>query len=252
MTKELLVVEGLTKRFGGLVAVSDVSLSVREGEIHAIIGPNGAGKSSLINLLSGDLAPTSGSIELDGKDMTSHAPHARCRAGLGRSYQKTTIFQDRTVFENVKLAAQGARPGVLSMWRLRSREEENEREALNALTDTGLLDRAETKARMMSHGEQRQLEVAMVLATGPRVVLLDEPLAGMGHGEAKRMSEVIRSLKKGRGVLLVEHDMEIVFAIADRLTVMADGHIIATGSVEDVRRDPKVRGAYLGEMEEVA
>lgn len=252
MTEELLKVDGLTKRFGGLTAVANVSLSVAKGEIHAVIGPNGAGKSSLINLLSGDLAPTSGSIRLEGRDITSQAPNVRCRAGIGRSYQKTTIFQERTVGDNVRIAAQGARTGAIAMWRTARRESINSKAVHAALADAGLLHQIDTLAHMMSHGEQRQLEVAMVLATDPRIILLDEPLAGMGHGEARRMAEVISALKDNRGILLVEHDMDVVFAIADRLTVMADGHVIATGLVEEVRRDPKVRAAYLGEGEDAA
>lgn len=252
MTTDLLVVEGLSKRFGGLLAVSDVSLSLRQGEIHAVIGPNGAGKSSLINLLSGDLSVSTGRVLLEGKDVTGEAPHRRCRAGIGRSYQKTTIFHERTVLDNVRLAAQSARHNTLSMRRVRSVEMETEAAALAALQETGLTDRATTVARQMSHGEQRQLEVAMVLATKPKVLLLDEPLAGMGHSEAKRMAEVIRGLAVGRGILLVEHDMDIVFAIADRLTVMADGQVIASGAVEEVRRNARVRAAYLGETEDAA
>ncbi|MCA1867950.1 ABC transporter ATP-binding protein [Agrobacterium genomosp. 3] len=252
MRHELLKVGGLTKRFGGLTAVSDVSLTVARGEIHAVIGPNGAGKSSLINLLSGDLMPTSGNIMLEGRDITAQSPNVRCRAGIGRSYQKTTIFQERTVGENVRIAAQGARPGSIAMWRSAQQEATNRRAVEAALSDAGLVHQIDTPARMMSHGEQRQLEVAMVLATDPRIVLLDEPLAGMGHGEAKQMAQVISALKDNRGVLLVEHDMDVVFAIADRLTVMADGQVIASGPVDEVRRDPKVRAAYLGEGEEAA
>jgi len=252
MSDNLLAIEGLTKRFGGLTAVSDVCLSIRENEVHAVIGPNGAGKSSLINLLSGDLVVTAGRVVLQGQDVTSQPPHHRCRAGIGRSYQKTTIFEERTVLDNVRLAAQSARHNALSMLRMRLRAEAINTTALAALKETGLAERADTVARLMSHGEQRQLEVAMVLATAPKVLLLDEPLAGMGHSEAKRMADVIRSLKVGRGVLLVEHDMDIVFAIADRLTVMADGKVIASGSVDEVRQDAKVRAAYLGEMEDAA
>lgn len=252
MTTELLAVRDLSKRFGGLFAVSAVSLSVREGEIHAVIGPNGAGKSTLINLLSGDLMPTGGTISLDGCDVTASGPDRLCRSGIGRSYQKTTIFLDRTAFENARLAAQSACSGAYAMWRSKKRHEISREAAFSALAEVGLMERAHVQARLMSHGEQRQLEIAMVLATKPRVVLLDEPLAGMGHAEARRMSDVIVSLKKGRGILLVEHDMDVVFAIADRLTVMADGQVIASGSVDSVRRDPKVRATYLGETEEAA
>lgn len=252
MSADILEARGLGKRFGGLAACSDVSLSVREGEIHAVIGPNGAGKSTLINLLSGDLRPTDGTILLDGRDVTASGPHQRCQGGIGRSYQKTTIFPERTVFDNARLAAQATRPGALAMRCDGKRRAAVSEAALAALAEVGLEGRADTPARAMSHGEQRQLEVAMVLATAPRLVLLDEPLAGMGHAEARRMTGLIASLKAGRGVLLVEHDMDAVFAIADRLTVMADGKVIASGTVDAVRRDPVVRAAYLGEAEEVA
>lgn len=252
MSMDLLVVDGLTKRFGGLVAVSNLSLALRQGEVHAVIGPNGAGKSSLINLLSGDLHVSAGRVLLEGRDVTAEPPHRRCRAGIGRSYQKTTIFHERTVLDNIRLAAQSARHNALAVTRTTQVENAIETAARAALLEAGLAERAHVIARVMSHGEQRQLEVAMVLATQPKVLLLDEPLAGMGHSEAKRMADVICSLKVGRGVLLVEHDMDIVFAIADRLTVMADGQVIASGLVDDVRRDARVRAAYLGETEEAA
>jgi branched-chain amino acid transport system ATP-binding protein len=252
MNTDLLLVEGLTKRFGGLVAVSDVSLTLRLGEVHAVIGPNGAGKSSLINLLSGDLVPSAGRVLLEGRAVTAEPPHRRCRAGIGRSYQKTTIFPERTVLDNVRLAAQSARHNAMAMLRKKSVESEIELAARAAILEAGLAERAQTVARLMSHGEQRQLEVAMVLATAPKVLLLDEPLAGMGHSEARRMAEVISGLKAGRGVLLVEHDMDVVFAIADRLTVMADGQVIASGLVDEVRQNARVRAAYLGETEEAA
>ncbi|GAA4125215.1 ABC transporter ATP-binding protein [Aminobacter aganoensis] len=252
MSGDVLEARGLGKRFGGLAACSGVSLSVREGEVHAVIGPNGAGKSTLINLLSGDLRPTDGTILLDGRDVTVSGPDRRCRGGIGRSYQKTTIFPERTVFDNARLAAQATRPGALAMRCDGKRRSDVREAALAALAEVGLEGRADTPARSMSHGEQRQLEVAMVLATAPRLVLLDEPLAGMGHAEARRMTGLIASLKAGRGILLVEHDMDAVFAIADRLTVMADGKVIASGTVDAVRRDPVVRAAYLGEAEDVA
>ncbi len=238
--------EGLEKRFGGLKAVSNVSLDVHAGEIHAVIGPNGAGKSTLINLLSGDLPVTSGTITLGGKDITTMGASRRGLAGVGRSYQKTTIFQTSTVFENVRLSAQARSGHALWMFgNVRNDATVNQR-ADNALAQTGLTARAQTRANLLSHGEQRQLEIAMVLATDPQLILLDEPLAGMGQSEAKRMIDLIKGLKVGRAVLLVEHDMDAVFALADRLTVMADGQVIASGAPDYVRAHPTVRSAYLG------
>jgi branched-chain amino acid transport system ATP-binding protein len=246
MHKVALRAEGLEKRFGGLKAVSDVSIDVQIGEIHAVIGPNGAGKSTLINLLSGDLMVTSGTIYIGEHVATRLPPNRRGLAGLGRSYQKTTIFPQATVFENVRLAAQARSSAPLHMFADAVSDEFINLHAEGALQMVGLEERAEVVAAFLSHGEQRQLEIAMVLATDPSIILLDEPLAGMGHSEAQAMIEVIRSLKQGRAVLLVEHDMDAVFALADRLTVMADGKVIGSGLPEEVRANPAVRAAYLG------
>ena len=247
-----LKAQGLQKNFGGLRAVSDVTLDVHNDEVHAVIGPNGAGKSTLINLLSGDLHVSAGRITLDGRDITNLTPSQRAMAGVGRSYQKTTIFQSSSVFENVRLAAQAHSGHALRMaGHVRGDAPVNSR-AEEALRQTGLLHRADTIARAMSHGEQRQLEIAMVLATDPKLILLDEPLAGMGQAEAMRMIELIRQLKVGRAVLLVEHDMDAVFALADRLTVMADGQVIGSGTPAEVRAHPAVRAAYLGNHGEAA
>jgi branched-chain amino acid transport system ATP-binding protein len=247
MPEAALRAEGLEKRFGGLRAVADVSLDVRVGEIHAVIGPNGAGKSTLINLLSGELRATAGAVHLGERDVTGLAPDRLGLAGIGRAYQKTTIFPPFTVFENVRLAAQAHARGALRMFGAASRDAAVAARAREALATVGLSARADAVAGLLSHGEQRQLEIAMVLATDPKILLLDEPLAGMGQAEARGMIELIRSLKSGRAVLIVEHDMDAVFALADRLTVMADGRVIASGAPEDVRRDPAVRAAYLGE-----
>jgi branched-chain amino acid transport system ATP-binding protein len=238
---------GLEKRFGGLAAVAGVSIEVRIGEIHALIGPNGAGKSTLINLLSGELAPTAGTIAIDGRDVTRLGQHRRSLAGLGRSYQKTAVFSRFTTFENVRLAAQAHGEEPLRMLRPAVADEAAIARARSALEIVGLAGRADATAGLLSHGEQRQLEIAMVLATGPRIMLLDEPLAGMGQGEARRMVALIASLRPARAILIVEHDMDAVFALADRLTVMADGRVIASGAPEDVRADAAVRLAYLGE-----
>ena len=236
----------LSKQFGGLRAVADVSLDVHTDEIHAVIGPNGAGKSTLINLLSGDLHVSGGSIRLDGRDVTRLRSERRARAGIGRSFQKTTIFQQSTVHENVRLAAQAHAKSPLRMFGGVHGDTAVNGAAHEAIERTGLTSRKLTSANKLSHGEQRQLEIAMVLATTPRIILLDEPLAGMGLQEARRIVELIASLRKGHAVLLVEHDMDAVFELADRLTVMQDGRVIATGRPDDVRRDPAVRTAYLG------
>ena len=241
---------GLKKHFGGLTAVSDVSLDVHTGEIHAVIGPNGAGKSTLINLLSGDLTPSAGEIMLGGNDITRLAPDRRARAGLCRSYQKTTIFPQFTAQENVRLAAQAHAASPLKMFGNVYSDADVNRRTREALEQAGLSARAQLTAMHLSHGEQRQLEIAMVLATQPRIILLDEPLAGMGQSEARKVVDLIASLKKGRAVLVVEHDMDAVFELADRLTVMADGHVIASGLPQDVRVDPAVRLAYLGVEED--
>ncbi|MGO4713085.1 ABC transporter ATP-binding protein [Bradyrhizobium sp. 2TAF24] len=245
-----LSARGVWKRFGGLSAVADVSLDVHAGEIHAVIGPNGAGKSTLINLLSGDLSLSAGTIALGGAEIGRLPPDRRARAGLGRSYQKTTIFADFTVHENVRLAAQAQAAQPLRMrGGTRADPVVNDRVA-DALARTELAARADVVARLLSHGEQRQLEIAMVLATDPSVILLDEPLAGMGQSEARRVVDLIASLRSGRAVLIVEHDMDAVFELADRLTVMADGRVIASGRPADVRKDAAVRAAYLGEEDD--
>jgi branched-chain amino acid transport system ATP-binding protein len=236
----------LSKHFGGLRAVADVTLDVHSDEIHAVIGPNGAGKSTLINLLSGDMHVTAGSIMLDDRDVTRLRAERRAGAGIGRSYQKTTIFAQSSVYENVRLAAQAHSRSPLRMFGSPRSDVAVNRAAREALERTGLAERASASASKLSHGEQRQLEIAMVLATGPRIILLDEPLAGMGLQEARRIVELIATLRKGHAVLLVEHDMDAVFELADRLTVMQDGRVIASGAPKTVRTDPAVRAAYLG------
>ncbi len=247
MSEVLLSAQNLTKRFGGLAAVNDVSLELLRNHIHAVIGPNGAGKSTLTNLLSGDLPPTSGTVHLGGQDVTGWSPEKISRQGLGRSYQKTNIFLPFTVWENVRLAAQSRQPHA-ARWLSRATDfvALNER-ATRAIELSGLENRKAAIAGTISHGEQRQLEIAMTLATGPQVLLLDEPLAGMGVAEAERMVTLLLSLKKDHGILLVEHDMDAVFTLADRLTVMVDGKVIASGTPADIRADAGVQAAYLGE-----
>ncbi|MES2688401.1 MAG: ABC transporter ATP-binding protein [Pseudomonadota bacterium] len=247
MSETLLSAKNLTKRFGGLAAVNDVSVDLQRNHIHAVIGPNGAGKSTLTNLLSGDLPPTSGSVQLGGQDVTGWNPEKISRQGLGRSYQKTNIFLPFTVWDNVRLAAQSRQPHA-GRWLRRATDfvAVNAR-ATRAIELSGLEGRKNATAGAISHGEQRQLEIAMTLATEPQVLLLDEPLAGMGVAEAERMVALLLSLKKDHGILLVEHDMDAVFTLADKLTVMVDGKVIASGTPAQIRADAAVQAAYLGE-----
>ncbi|MCM3563341.1 ABC transporter ATP-binding protein [Hydrogenophaga intermedia] len=251
MNELLLSATNLTKRFGGLAAVNDVSVDLHRGRIHAVIGPNGAGKSTLTNLLSGDLPPTSGSIRLNGQDITGQPPERISRQGLGRSYQKTNIFLPFTVWENVRLAAQSrerhAPFNPLHWISPAGRLAEVNRRCERALELAGLTARANSVAAATSHGEQRQLEIAMTLATEPTVLLLDEPLAGMGAAEAESMVALLQRLKAEHAVMLVEHDMDAVFALADVLTVMVNGQVIASGTPEQIRNDEGVQAAYLGE-----
>ncbi|MBO9648433.1 MAG: ABC transporter ATP-binding protein [Variovorax sp.] len=243
----LLAVESLTRRFGGLVAVNAVTLDLRRGEVHAVIGTNGAGKSTLINMLSGEIGASEGRISLDGEDITDRAQFRRALAGVGRSYQRTTIFPEFTVLENCRLAAQAATPKPWAIWQSSKRCEESNASAREALAAAGLDSVADRIAGTMSHGAKRQLEVAMCLATKPRVLLLDEPLAGMGAEETERMLALLERLKQSHAILLVEHDMDAVFRIADRITVMVNGTVIATGDPASIRQNPEVRIAYLGE-----
>ena len=243
----LLSAKNLVKRFGGLAAVNDVSVDLWRGRIHAVIGPNGAGKSTLTNLLSGDLPPTTGSIRLGDQDITGRSPERIARAGLGRSYQKTNIFLPFTVWENVRLASQSRAQHAASWLRRATGYAGTNERAEKALALAGLEHRRDAVAGTISHGEQRQLEIAMTLATEPQVLLLDEPLAGMGVAEAERMVALLLAIKKNHGILLVEHDMDAVFALADRLTVMVNGQVIASGTPEQVRNDAGVQAAYLGE-----
>jgi branched-chain amino acid transport system ATP-binding protein len=247
VSEVLLEARQVTKRFGGLAAVHEVSLQLKRNHLHAVIGPNGAGKSTLTNLLSGDLPPTSGSIHLAGRDITGRKAEAISRWGLGRSYQKTNIFLPFTVWENVRLAAQSRTPHA-GRWLTpaASLADINER-AERAMTLAGLAHRAYVPASAISHGEQRQLEIAMTLATDPQVLLLDEPLAGMGQAEAERMIALLQTIKTDHAMMLVEHDMDAVFTLADQLTVMVNGQVIASGSPAEIRADAGVQAAYLGE-----
>ena len=250
----LMSARSLTKRFGGLAAVNEVSLDLWLGHIHAVIGPNGAGKSTLTNLLSGDLPHTSGSITLSEHPITGWTPEKISRHGLGRSYQKTNIFSTFTVWDNVRLAAQSrVQPSPfnpLGWLKAAARMQAVNQRAERAIELAGLQDRRQAQAGATSHGEQRQLEIAMTLATEPRVLLLDEPLAGMGQAEAERMVQLLLRLKTEHAILLVEHDMDAVFTLADHLTVMVNGQVIASDTPAAVRADAGVQAAYLGEESE--
>ena len=229
MAETILQTRDLSRRFGALAAVDSVSLAFERGRVHAVIGPNGAGKSTFLNVLSGELRPTSGSVSYRGIDITRAPPERISRLGIGRSYQTANVFSDRTCAECVWLAAHAHR-----------------REGSDALLLCGLADRSAALAGQLSYGEQRQLEIAMILATGPGLLLLDEPLAGLGHDEAARILELLRRLAKDHTLVLVEHDMDAVFSIADVITVLVNGRVLETGAPAQIRRSPAVREAYLG------
>ncbi len=249
MAEAALRTESLQKLFGGLAAVNGVSLACELGRVHAVIGPNGAGKTTLINLLSGDLEPSSGRIEILGREVTGLAPHRISQMGVGRSYQRTNIFMRFTAFENCRLAAQSRLPTSMRFLRPAARYSAVNDAAAKALEVCDLSSRQDTVAAELSHGERRQLEVAMTLATSPKVLLLDEPLAGMGAEESARMVELLRRLAPGHAMLLVEHDMDAVFALADTLTVMVNGSVLASGTPEEIRASREVQEAYLGSEE---
>jgi branched-chain amino acid transport system ATP-binding protein len=234
----LLATENLCRNFGGLKAVRDVSLSLTLGELHAVIGPNGAGKSTLVNLLSGEVAPSSGTVALGGVDISRAPSHARAHLGIGRSFQRTNIFKPLSALENVRLAAQavGGRASTQALVDV----------AQACLRRVGLEASGKQIAGVLSHGAQRQLEIAMALAATPKVLLLDEPLAGMGQEEGERMAALLKSLAVDHALLLIEHDMDFVFKVADRMTVMVEGAVLASGRPTDVRNNAAVQAAYLG------
>ncbi|MCX8097523.1 MAG: ABC transporter ATP-binding protein [Casimicrobiaceae bacterium] len=246
MAEVLLRASGITRRFGGLLAVHEVSLELRQGEVHAVIGTNGAGKSTLINVLAGELPPSAGTVELLGRDVTRWSQPQRALAGLGRTYQRSTIFPPFTVLENCRLAAQAHRPRPWAIWEDAARCERSLGLAREALARAGLAEEADRPAGELPHGKKRQLEIALCLATAPRVLLLDEPMAGMGAEETERMLELLTELKGDHAILLVEHDMDAVFRIADRITVMVNGVAIASDVPERVRANREVQRAYLG------
>ena len=251
MTEPLLQVERLAKRFGGIVATDDLRLTVMPGELHALIGPNGAGKTTLIAQLSGQLVPDAGRIRFAGHDITALRPPRRSQLGLARSFQITSLFLDMSVLDNVSLAVQAHAGHSFRFWRPARAEKALREPARAALARVGLEARAEWPAAALSHGEHRLLELAMALAGKPRMLLLDEPMAGLGPEESARLVEMLAALKAEYTILLVEHDMEAVFALADRVTVLVYGRVIATGAPEEIRADAAVREAYLGEDDHV-
>jgi branched-chain amino acid transport system ATP-binding protein len=248
----LLEIDGLTKRFGGVVASDTIVLAVPPGELHAVIGPNGAGKTTLIGQLAGEIVPDAGSIRFGGSDITAVPTPQRSMLGLARSFQITSLFLDFTALDNVALAVQAHAGHSFRFWRDARSEKELREPARAALARVGLAERGNAIVASMSHGEHRQLEIAMALATRPRMLLLDEPMAGMGPEESARMVEMLRALKGELTILLVEHDMEAVFALADRITVLVYGRVIASGAPEAIRANAEVHQAYLGEQEAVS
>ena len=247
MSETLLEVRELSKAFGALAASDRVSIRVNEGETHAVIGPNGAGKTTLIAQLAGELRPDTGEIRFAGEDITPLPAPARARKGLARSFQITSIFREYTALDNVALAVQAHAGHSFRFWRPARSDARLRDPARAVLEEVGLAARADVVAANLAHGEQRQLEIAMALATGPRLLLLDEPVAGMGLDESRQMIRFLSSLKGRKTIILVEHDMDAVFTLADRVSVLLYGRILATGTPAEIRANPEVRRAYLGE-----
>ncbi len=247
MTDIMLKVENLVKHFGGLVATDTFNMEVKQGELHAIIGPNGAGKTTLIHQLSGMLKPDSGNIYFDGQEISHLSAPKRCHAGIVRSYQITSIFKDFIVIDNVAMSIQAREGHSFRFWRNADKDAELAGKAMSILEETGLKEKAYVLADNLAHGEQRQLEIAMALATAPKMLLLDEPMAGMGLEESSRVTQFLISMKGKYTMLLIEHDMDAVFALADRITVLVYGQAIACGTPEEIRNNEEVRHAYLGD-----
>jgi branched-chain amino acid transport system ATP-binding protein len=247
MSDPLLHTQGLTKCFGAVKACNNLSLSIAPGEIHALIGPNGAGKTTLLNQLSGDLKPDAGRIYFDGREITRQPLYRRAHLGLARSYQITSLFKRLTVEENFLLAIQVHQGHSFRFWKNAADDSRLRNLISPAIEQMGLAERAKLLAGRLSHGEQRQLEVGMALAGNPKLLLLDEPMAGMGPGGAVELSKLIMKLKQRVSILLVEHDMEAIFALADRITVLVYGEVLITGTPREIRADSQVRQAYLGD-----
>ena len=250
MAEALLAVEGLVKRFGGLVATDEVSLEIPAGELHAVIGPNGAGKTTLIAQLAGELVPDAGVVRFAGEDVTRLPPHARAGRGLARSFQITSVFREFSALDNVALAVQAHAGHSFRFWRPARGEAALSEPARAILAEVGLAGREDVPAAILAHGEKRALEIALALAAGPKLLLLDEPTAGMGPEDTARMVRLLAKLKGKFTVLLIEHDMDAVFALADRITVLVYGRAIATGTPQAIRANAHVRQAYLGEEAE--
>ncbi len=251
MSVPILSVRGLVKRFGGLTATDNVTIDVRPGEIHALIGPNGAGKTTLISQLVGELKQDAGTITLEGQDIGALPTARRIGLGLGRTFQITCLLPEYTVVDNVAIAVQVRQGHSFRFWGNVRREAALRQSALGFLDSIGLAGRADEQVTNLSHGEQKQLELAVALATEPKLLLLDEPMAGLGHTESRHMVELLTSLKSRVSMLLVEHDMDAVFALADRISVLVYGRLIATGTAEEIRDNAEVRAAYLGEGDEL-
>ncbi|MBW6508532.1 MAG: ABC transporter ATP-binding protein [Desulfuromonadales bacterium] len=249
MSDPVLKLVGLQKHFGAVKACHNLSLEIRAGETHALIGPNGAGKTTLLNLLSGDLKPDAGQIFLDNRDITRIPLYHRAHLGLARSYQITSVFSQLSVEENLLLAIQAHSGHSFRFWKKAVSDPLLRRELEPALERVGLEQRARVRAGSLSHGERKQLEVGMALACNPRILFLDEPMAGMGPGGSVEVSKLIRRLKQQMTIVLVEHDVEAIFSLADRITVLVYGEIVATGTVDEIRTSSAVREAYLGEEE---
>jgi branched-chain amino acid transport system ATP-binding protein len=252
VSEVLLHIEALSKAFGAILANDGVELDVLEGEVHAIIGPNGAGKTTLVSQLAGEARPDSGRIFFAGANITALPAHARAARGIARSFQITSLFPDFTALANVALAVQARAGHSFRFWRPAAEDAALREPAKALLTQVGLAERAEVPAGELAHGEQRQLEIAIALAARPRLLLLDEPTAGIGHRGTARLIDLLRELKGRQTILLVEHDMDAVFALADRITVLVYGRVIATGPAAEIRADPAVQRAYLGDPEMIA
>ena len=246
MSLTILNISNLSKTFGGVVATDHLNLEIKQGELHAIIGPNGAGKTTLIAQLSGETLPDSGEIIFREENITALPPFKRSHLGIARSFQITSLMLEMDVIDNITLATLAQDNHSYKFWKPARDDIDLQKSALNALKEIGLEERAFEKVGNLSHGEHRQLEIAMALATQPHLLLLDEPMAGMGTEEGRKILKILQKLKKRKTILLIEHDMDVVFALADRITVLVYGQVIASGSPQSIKKDEKVREAYLG------
>ena len=251
MSLTILNISNLSKTFGGVVATDHLNLEIKQGELHAIIGPNGAGKTTLIAQLSGETLPDSGEIIFREENITALPPFKRSRLGIARSFQITSLMLEMDVIDNITLATLAQDNHSYKFWKPARDDIDLQKSALNALKEIGLEKRAFEKVGNLSHGEHRQLEIAMALATQPHLLLLDEPMAGMGTEEGRKILKILQKLKKRKTILLIEHDMDVVFALADRITVLVYGRVIASGSPQSIKEDEKVREAYLGSDGEI-